>query len=79
MSRVLDAVLPARMGTPFRWLVGSAWAGNRRPGPRRGHRTDLGVTGPFWFAFVGSAILLALIWRELAHIAHADEQAVDRA
>jgi predicted MFS family arabinose efflux permease len=32
-----------------------------------------GITGPFWFGFVGSAILLALIWRELAHIAHADE------
>jgi MFS family permease len=32
-----------------------------------------GITGPFWFAFVGSAIILALIWRELAHIAHADE------
>jgi MFS family permease len=31
-----------------------------------------GVTGPFWFAFVGSAVLLALIWRELAHIAHAE-------
>ncbi|MGY1729573.1 MFS transporter [Geodermatophilus sp. SYSU D01062] len=31
-----------------------------------------GVTGPFWFAFAGSAVLLALIWRELAHVAHAD-------
>jgi len=30
-----------------------------------------GVTGPFWFAFVGSVIILALIWRELAHIADA--------
>jgi MFS family permease len=33
-----------------------------------------GVTGPFWFAFVGSAVILTLIWRELAHIAHADEE-----
>jgi predicted MFS family arabinose efflux permease len=32
-----------------------------------------GITGPFWFAFAGSALLLALIWRELAHIAHAPE------
>jgi MFS family permease len=32
-----------------------------------------GITGPFWFAFAGSAVLLALLWRELAHIAHADE------
>ena len=29
-----------------------------------------GVTGPFWFAFVGSALILAAIWRELANIAH---------
>jgi predicted MFS family arabinose efflux permease len=29
-----------------------------------------GVTAPFWFAFAGSAVLLVLIWRELAHIAH---------
>jgi MFS family permease len=35
-----------------------------------------GLTGPFWFAFVGSAVILALIWKELAHIAHADEAAV---
>jgi predicted MFS family arabinose efflux permease len=35
-----------------------------------------GVTGPFWFAFVGSAVLLALLWKELAHIAHADEAAL---
>ncbi|HEX2074431.1 MAG TPA: MFS transporter [Geodermatophilus sp.] len=38
-----------------------------------------GVTGPFWFGFAGSAVLLALIWRELAHIAHADDEALARA
>jgi predicted MFS family arabinose efflux permease len=32
-----------------------------------------GVTAPFWFAFVGSAVFVVLIWRQLAHIAHADE------
>jgi predicted MFS family arabinose efflux permease len=32
-----------------------------------------GVTAPFWFAFVGSAIFVVLIWGQLAHIAHADE------
>lgn len=35
-----------------------------------------GITGPFWFAFIGSALILALIWRELAHIAHEDEAAL---
>ncbi|HEX9642959.1 MAG TPA: MFS transporter [Acidimicrobiia bacterium] len=27
-----------------------------------------GLTGPFWFAFVGSVLILAAIWRELGHI-----------
>ena len=34
-----------------------------------------GITAPFWFAFAGSALILALIWRSLLQIAHADEQA----
>ena len=34
-----------------------------------------GVTAPFWFAFVGSAVFVVLIWGQLAHIAHADEDA----
>ena len=28
MGRVVEAVLPARMGTSFRWLVGSSWTSN---------------------------------------------------
>jgi MFS family permease len=31
-----------------------------------------GVTGPFWFGFVGSGLILAAIWRQLAVIAVAD-------
>ena len=34
-----------------------------------------GVTAPFWFAFGGSAIILAVIWRSLLDIAHSDEHA----
>ena len=30
-----------------------------------------GITAPFWFAFVGSAILVVLMWRTLDDIAHA--------
>ncbi len=33
-----------------------------------------GVTAPFWFAFAGSALFVVMIWRQLAHIAHADER-----
>lgn len=32
-----------------------------------------GLTAPFWFAFVGSAVFVVLIWGQLSHIAHADE------
>ncbi len=35
-----------------------------------------GVTAPFWFAFGGSAVFLVLIWRQLVHVAHADEEIV---
>ena len=31
---------------------------------------QVGITAPFWFAFVGSAVFLVLIWRQLVHIAH---------
>jgi MFS family permease len=34
---------------------------------------SFGITAPFWFGFVGSALLVALLWRELRHIAHAGE------
>ncbi len=35
---------------------------------------EWGVAAPFWFAFVGSAVFVVLIWRQLRHVAHADEQ-----
>jgi MFS family permease len=47
------------IGSVLGGLVASAW----------------GVTAPFWFAFAGSAIILAVIWRSLLNIAHADEHA----
>jgi len=30
-----------------------------------------GITAPFWFGFLGSGILVALLWRQFVHIAHA--------
>ncbi len=33
----------------------------------------LGITAPFWFGFVGSALLVAVMWRQFGHIAHAGE------
>ncbi|MEA2676973.1 MAG: hypothetical protein QOJ81_1114 [Chloroflexota bacterium] len=31
---------------------------------------QFGITGPFWFGFIGSAILVVLLWRQFGHIAH---------
>ena len=47
------------VGSLLGGLIASAW----------------GLTAPWWFAFVGSGLTLALVWRSLAHIAHADEAA----
>jgi predicted MFS family arabinose efflux permease len=37
--------------------------------------TTYGITAPFWFGFIGSALLVVLLWREFEHIAHAEAPA----
>jgi predicted MFS family arabinose efflux permease len=32
---------------------------------------SFGITAPFWFGFAGSAILVAILWRQFEHIGHA--------
>ena len=34
---------------------------------------SFGITAPFWFGFIGSAILVTILWREFRHIAHEGE------
>ena len=36
-----------------------------------------GLTAPFWFAFVGTAVILALVWPQLDSIAHAEADEPD--
>ncbi len=36
-----------------------------------------GLTAPFWFAFVGTAVMLAVVWRRLDSIAHAGDDDPD--
>lgn len=31
-----------------------------------------GILAPYWFGFLGSALLTAVLWRELGHVAHQD-------
>lgn len=38
-----------------------------------------GVVAPYWFGFVGSALLTAVMWRSFLHIAHAAEVGAERA
>jgi predicted MFS family arabinose efflux permease len=33
-----------------------------------------GITAPFWFGFVGSALLVMVMWRQFAYIAHTDPE-----
>jgi MFS family permease len=34
---------------------------------------DFGITAPFWFGFVGSALLVAVLWRRFDDIVHAGD------
>ena len=35
-----------------------------------------GITAPFWFGFVGSALLVVILWRQFDHIVHAGDTEV---
>ena len=35
---------------------------------------EYGITAPFWFGFLGSAILVTLLWREFDNIVHAGDR-----
>jgi predicted MFS family arabinose efflux permease len=34
---------------------------------------SFGITAPFWFGFIGSALLVAVLWRQFGHIVHTRE------
>ncbi len=38
---------------------------------------EFGITAPFWFGFIGSALLVAVLWRQFDKIAHAGDAAPD--
>jgi MFS family permease len=36
--------------------------------------SGFGITAPFWFGFTGSALLVAILWRQFDHIVHAGDE-----
>jgi predicted MFS family arabinose efflux permease len=36
---------------------------------------SFGITAPFWFGFIGSAVLVVVLWRQFDHIVHAGDTA----
>ena len=35
---------------------------------------QFGITAPFWFGFIGSAVLVAILWRQFDNIVHSSEE-----
>jgi predicted MFS family arabinose efflux permease len=35
--------------------------------------SSFGITAPMWFGFIGSAVLLAILWRQFGNIVHAGD------
>jgi MFS family permease len=70
-QRAVPTRLQGRVGSVnMLGVFGGLVVGSAVGGPLAGH---WGITAPFWFAFVGSALFVLLIWRQLVHIAHDDD------
>jgi predicted MFS family arabinose efflux permease len=67
-QRAVPNELLGRVGGVYRVaIVGGLVIGTPIGGLLAG---SFGITAPFWFGFIGSALLVALLWRQFDHIAH---------
>jgi MFS family permease len=73
-QRAVPSEFQGRVGSVYMLCVMGGMLGGSLLGGLIAHQW--GVTAPWWFAFVGSGLTLALVWRQLGHIAHADEEAM---
>ena len=73
-QRAVPTVFQGRVGSVYMMCVFGGMVVGRALGGVIAERW--GLTAPFWFAFVGAGVTLALVWRELSHIAHADADAL---
>jgi predicted MFS family arabinose efflux permease len=72
-QRAVPGELQGRVGSVHTvGLFGGLVIGQVLGGPIADH---WGLTGPFWFAFAGSGVTLALVWRQLGHLAAAEPAA----
>ena len=73
-QRVTPAEFQGRIGSVYRvGLFGGLVVGQLLGGVIA---DAWGLAAPYWFAFAGSALVLAWLWPQLAHVVHADEEAV---
>lgn len=68
-QRVVPTELQGRVGSVYLVALFAGLVVGQAIGGWLGQ--EWGLTAPFWFAFGGSGITLALVWRQLGHIAHA--------
>ncbi|WP_422723808.1 MFS transporter [Isoptericola luteus] len=68
-QRAVPTRFQGRVGSVYMMCVfGGIVAGNAIGGVLA---EQFGLTAPMWFGFVGAGITLLLVWKQLAHIAHA--------
>ncbi|MFE5307500.1 MFS transporter [Isoptericola sp. NPDC056605] len=68
-QRATPTRFQGRVGSVYMMCVfGGIVVGNAIGGVLAEH---WGLTAPMWFGFVGAGLTLVLVWRQLAHIAHA--------
>jgi MFS family permease len=67
---VPDALLGRVAGVYTVALVGGMVVGTPIGGALA---SSFGITAPMWFGFVGSAVLLAILWRQFGNIVHAGD------
>jgi MFS family permease len=68
-QRAVPAALLGRVTSVYFLASIGGWAGGALIGGAVAQQ--FGLVAPFWFAFIGSAVILVLIWRTLDDIAHA--------
>ena len=74
-QRAVPDALMGRVGSVYRIAIMGGIVIGAPIGGLLGRQ--FGITAPFWFAFIGSALLVVVLWREFAKIVHAGDTPPD--